>query len=394
MNRKFAIVLLVSLFLSTAFTSVAQTVERVSLLTCGPGSDIYELEGHTALRLQFNDNRDLTVNWGTFDFNSPNFIYRFVKGETDYRMAILPFDNFIHQYKAEGRRVTEREIYLDSVQRQRLLELIDSTLTKGSPVYRYNYVKDNCATRPLDYISKAIGQPIPLKEVTALSRPTQTFREDMTAFHENYPWYQFGIDLALGSGIDYKLVPEEHKFAPLSMDLMVEGSRFKDGSPIFGESHELLPQNGGGPEGPTPLPLSPGFICWIFLAFTIIISNRDMMRKKISRWFDCFYYTLCGIGGLLLTFLIFISVHEATSPNWLYLWLNPLCFIGAYCIWIKKCLSTVIWWQIVNFVFLIALVVLALTGVQSLNNAFIPLIASDAMRSIVWIQSAKWTKRK
>ena len=55
---------------------------QVSLITCSPGKEIYELEGHTALRIKTPD-YDMAVNYGIFDFNSPNFIYRFVKGETD-----------------------------------------------------------------------------------------------------------------------------------------------------------------------------------------------------------------------------------------------------------------------------------------------------------------------
>ncbi|WP_302986116.1 DUF4105 domain-containing protein, partial [uncultured Muribaculum sp.] len=46
----------------------------VSLITCLPGNQVYELEGHTALRIKRGDN-DLAVNYGIFDFDSPNFIY-------------------------------------------------------------------------------------------------------------------------------------------------------------------------------------------------------------------------------------------------------------------------------------------------------------------------------
>lgn len=56
---------------------------RVSLLTAYPGADIYQLEGHTALRIRHPQRGDYVVNWGLFDFDSPGFVYRFVKGETD-----------------------------------------------------------------------------------------------------------------------------------------------------------------------------------------------------------------------------------------------------------------------------------------------------------------------
>lgn len=75
--------------------SVAQT--RVSLLTASPGSAIYELDGHTGLRIA-NDSLgyDQVINWGLFDFEAPNFVYRFVKGETDYMCGTVPADYFIN----------------------------------------------------------------------------------------------------------------------------------------------------------------------------------------------------------------------------------------------------------------------------------------------------------
>lgn len=369
----------------------------VALLTCYPGDEVYELEGHTALRIILPDGTDMTVNWGLFDFNSPNFLYRFVKGETDYRMGAAPTAHFLSQYAREGRRVDQTPLNLTPQERDRLVWLIDSTFRIGSPVYRYNYVLDNCATRPVDYISKAIGAPIQLSDTTALgSRAGSTFRADMTAFHSNYPWYQFGIDLALGNLIDRPLAPGQHAFAPVSLALMFDGSLRPDPAdparliPLAGRRTGLLPDNGGGPSGPTPWFLTPLAVCTLFALFTIALSARDLRRHSISRWFDTIYFTLMGLAGLLLTFLIFVSVHYATSPNWLYLWLNPLCFIGALLIWIKKCRKAVILYQIVNFAAIVALCVAAICGAQVLNLAFIPLLVADAARAVVYLRSAKW----
>ena len=91
--------------------------------------------------------------------------------------------------------------------------------------------------------------------------------------------------------------------------------------------------------------------------------------------------------GLLLTFLIFVSVHEATSPNWLYLWLNPLCFIGAVSPWLKRGKGLEICYQSVNFALLIALTVIFLAGVQSPNTAFWPLMIASAVRSITLLST-------
>ena len=391
--KRILIALCVILFLTCTAKSADTTrpeVESVALLTCHPGDEVYELEGHTALRFIFSDGKDLTVNWGLFDFNSPNFLYRFVKGETDYRMGATPTVHFLNQYSSEGRRVDQTPLNLTPAEREKLVWLIDSTMRIGSPVYRYNYVLDNCATRPVDYLEKAIGHPLQFADTTALGdKAGTTFRGDMTAFHRNYPWYQFGIDLALGPYIDNTLTSREHLFAPVSLALMVDGAMRPDpenpeayislSSPRF----ELLPDLGGGPATPTPWPFSPIAVCSFFCLITIIISIIDLHRHSISRWFDTIYFNIAGLAGLLLTFLIFVSVHYATSPNWLYLWLNPLCFIGGTLIWIKKYRKAVILYQIINFAAIAALCVAVICGAQAINFAFITLLAADALRAVV-----------
>ena len=62
---------------------VAAQAQRldVSLLTCFPGQEVFELYGHTAIRITDGATMDRVYNFGLFSFNQPHFIYRFVKGE-------------------------------------------------------------------------------------------------------------------------------------------------------------------------------------------------------------------------------------------------------------------------------------------------------------------------
>ena len=47
---------------------------RISLITCEPGAAIYELYGHTAIRVQdFTKGQDVVFNYGLFDFNTPQW---------------------------------------------------------------------------------------------------------------------------------------------------------------------------------------------------------------------------------------------------------------------------------------------------------------------------------
>ena len=61
-------------------------------MTCAPGTEIYALFGHTALRYEDTARgEDWVFNYGMFSFNTPRFIYRFVKGETDYELGVTRY---------------------------------------------------------------------------------------------------------------------------------------------------------------------------------------------------------------------------------------------------------------------------------------------------------------
>lgn len=135
----------------------------------------------------------------------------------------------------------------------------------------------------------------------------------------------------------------------------------------------------------TPLLLTPMFWSIIVFVMAVACSIRQLMSGRFTlpaKLFDTLFFTLLGVCGLILTFLIFVSVHKAASPNWLYLWINPACFAGAVLVWSKRGEKLLNSYQFVNFALLIALAVALVCGAQSPNPAFIPLIAADGVRAL------------
>ena len=54
---------------------------EVSILTVGPGEELFTAFGHTAIRIKDPLLRiDVVYNYGMFDFNQPNFYTNFVSG--------------------------------------------------------------------------------------------------------------------------------------------------------------------------------------------------------------------------------------------------------------------------------------------------------------------------
>lgn len=385
-------ILCCSLLTAAQTTCAPDSSIVISLLTCAPGSDIYELEGHSGLRIKSHD-ADWVANWGLFDFDSPGFVYRFVKGETDYMAGIIPTPLFLNTYQRQHRRVTEQTLNLSPAQAAEVARLVMENIRPENRVYRYNYVRDNCATRPLALIERATGDSIALPPLPPPSS-SPTWRSWMQHYHTNYPWYQFGIDLALGSGIDQPITTRQVAFAPASLALMASRATLISPSgsrPLVTSETILIP---GNPQGnqlpPTPWWLTPLATTTLILLIAIILSIRDLRRRHLSRWFDLSLYTTLSLISLILTFLIFISVHEATTPNWLYLWINPLLIPIA----ILSCIPRryprlLIPLQLLNLLGIATFIILTLASIQYLNPALIPLLAADTLRAIVQITILK-----
>ena len=124
---------------------------KISLLTCAPGDEIYSYFGHSAIRI--NDPKggiDYVFNYGVFSFDSPNFIWRFIRGETDYMLQGQRMPSFIDSYIEERRSVYEQVLILTQTEKQLLFDALIENAKKENRVYRYRHFSDNCSTRVRD----------------------------------------------------------------------------------------------------------------------------------------------------------------------------------------------------------------------------------------------------
>lgn len=357
---------------------------EVSLITCYPGQIVYELYGHTAIRIKHGQT-DKVYNFGLFSFNKPNFIYRFVKGETDYALGGYPFYRFAPEYIDRNSKIVEQVLNLSQEQAESLFLELEYLSLPENREYRYNYVLDNCATRPRDMIEKAVGgisYPIP-------QDTTLTFRDMMRSYSQNYPWYQMGIDLALGSGIDYTLTTREQMFAPIYLMNAFGKATFKDADGkeriLVSKTNILFDGSESPVLPPTPWYLSPLFVSLLTLMLFGFITYKDVKTRKVTKWIDFVWFALCGLIGCLLFFLIFISSHEATSPNYLAIWLNPLCFIASIFVYIKSCKNLLYIYHFINFAVVLILLIFWWALPQEANLAFFLLMLCSIIRSANYI---------
>lgn len=341
----------------------------VSLITCYPGPEIYELCGHSAIRVR-GAGIDSVWNYGIFDFNQPNFVYRFVKGETDYRGASYPFRWFLPEYVKSGRRVVEQDLNLTPDEAKNLLKILRKSVLPENAVYRYNYIKDNCSLRILNAMDSATE----IKIIYPDSIRYGTYRNEMRAYHEKYPWYQFGIDLALGSGLDQKTSNREEMFVPMEVMRNAESAHFEDGRPLVKATRVLSPGKGDVTLPPTPWYLAPIFWAWLLTLGIACVVAWNIMNQKLWTPIYAVWFVMLGLSGCLVAFLVFISVHESTSPNVLIFWLNPFQLLFAFSIGLRKLKVLSLTLAYYNIAAVGVLLIITPFIRQSFNPAFYPLM--------------------
>ncbi|MDD4515456.1 DUF4105 domain-containing protein [Massilibacteroides sp.] len=356
---------------------------EISVLISGPSHDaVFTLYGHAAMRINDPGNKlDVIFNYGIFDDSKSNFIYNFAKGETDYKLGVTDFLNYLIEYQMRGSSVTELVLNLTTEEKNRIWNALLINYQPENRGYRYNFFFDNCATRMAILVEQHIdGQVI----YNSANQNEDTFRDLINYCTREHKWQTFGCDLALGSPTDRIATLHEKMFLPQYLEeaFITAKIRSTDGTtkPLVKKTISLAkfdPEINNYPkEWISPL------LCSILLLLTIsIITWLGWRKKKYSKWLDFMLFTVAGIAGCILFFLSFISVHPAVFPNWSLLWLHPFHLVGALLIIVKRFTKAAYYYHFINFVALTLLLPGWFIIPQHLNIAFIPLILTLLIRS-------------
>jgi len=115
---RFTLVFLWFLFSIAKLEAQLSSHAQISVITCGPGTDLYATFGHSAFRVQDPaNNLDVVYNYGTFDFNTPYFYLKFARGKLLYALSRERFEDFLYTYQLEHRWVREQILQLTDYQR-------------------------------------------------------------------------------------------------------------------------------------------------------------------------------------------------------------------------------------------------------------------------------------
>lgn len=354
---------------------------QVSLITCSPGTAIYELFGHSGIRvLDKEKNIDVTFNYGLFDFNQDSFVYRFVRGKTDYEVGVFSTDNFLFEYRMRGSGITESVLNLTQAEKERIWLFLMENIQPENKTYRYNFIFNNCATKLRDIIDQNVEGTKSYPDVAG----PMSFREAVELYTATSPWSQFGFDICLGRGMDRDASTYEKMFLPEILGSTINQSTVALGDSTFNLVSQVNVLNEKTLENPAPF-ISPLALGIVLCVLVLLLSLYGLWKKIDLRVFDAVIFSINGLFGCLVMFLILFSKHPFTFANFNTIWLNPIYFCPLIFLFFKKTRR----FEFLFYAFISVVLVLFLLGcnmlTQEFNDAVYPFAIIFLIRALSYV---------
>jgi hypothetical protein len=290
----------------------------IGVVTFGPGDQTFAKFGHDAILVsdprQPPGLRQLVFNYGTFRFDSPLLILDFLKGQLRYWLSIAPLDRTLAGYRAANRSVYLQPLSLPPETARAIADFLHENAKPENAYYRYDYYRDNCATRIRDVLDRFLDHRLS----AASHAPTPlTYRQHTERLTIDDPILYFALDLAMGPLIDQPLTEWEAMFLPAQVEAKVGQLKLPNGDPLV-QRRVVLFEAEREPE----LAVAPGFR-WGWLAIGVgiggILYGLAWSRRRPARVVQALLLgalgTLTGVLGSLLLVLWLLTDHEVTYWN-------------------------------------------------------------------------------
>jgi hypothetical protein len=299
----FFLLLFLTINFSFAQNQLLSKEVKVSVLTCGTGTESYSLFGHTAIRISdpFN-NIDAVYNYGAFDFNTPNFVLKFIKGNLQYFAVVHSYTDFINEYQYEKRSVYEQELNIPYPLKQKLFDNLNTSLASGESHYTYKFIDKNCTSMVGDIINKTL-------DTTAIVKNADTditYRTILFPYFDNHFYEKLGTSIIFGKKVDGM---GTQIFLPFELQ--------KSLKKVFYKNHPLTNENKTILEFSKEVTQSWWNNVYTYLLFLTLIIGIN--KKPVG----AFYLTIMALLGVFFVFAGFYSFHKELAYNYNILLFNP-----------------------------------------------------------------------
>jgi hypothetical protein len=307
----------------------------VSIFTYGPGDIVFEKFGHIALGIRDTvTGQDAVFNWGMFSFSQPNFLWRFLTGDTSYWMEGFSTQAFNTEYAGQNRSIRQQRLALTPLERGTLLEFVTWNAKPANKFYRYDYYQDNCSTRIRDALDWVLRGR--LKPELNVPGPGRTWRGETERISTSSLPMFAGIEIALGHNADERLSKWEEAFLPErlaehfeSVVLRAENGRryrlVESDTVLFTANRVPMPSE-------PPEWLMTAALLGLTLAgiIAVLADARGRITRVLLASLVAIWYFVGGVLGTALLLAGTVTWHEPyMGKNTTLLQLHPLLLVAA-----------------------------------------------------------------
>ena len=349
---------ILSVFLLNATINFGQTLSKnatVSVLTCDSGDELYSLFGHTALRISDPVTQvDAVYNYGYFDFSTPNFYMKFVKGDLKYFVAKDKYKDFLAEYIYFQRGVYEQKLNLSAVQKQKIFDDLNRILVSDKKFYTYKFIDKNCTTMIVDVLNNNLTAAVSIK----IDDAKKTNRAILYSYLNSHFYENLGINIMFGLKTDKDF---DHIFLPLQL---MEGIKKSKNNNQVLCSKTAVVNIKSAPK--PPFSITNSWLLYVLVLLCVALINKKPVYLT--------YLILNGILGVFLFCVGIISFHEELLLNINMFLFNPLYLFLVHFIFINN-LKYIRITTIILFGFLIIYLLIMVNKVHFLM--FIPFMLTN-----------------
>lgn len=283
-----------------------------SVIVADPGDKLYSAGGHVGLRMECPDHHlDYVFTYESEDVS--NKIFSFLAGKLKMGMFAIPFEEYLSNYRSEGRGVRQYALNLPIDVKRNLWRVLDDHLSEGVNL-PYDYLNRGCANTVVSILKESLGAtPIEFGAwPESFSRFTR--RELVENQMQEYPWSRCFLHLVGNGCLDDDCSNEEKVILPSDLVFVLQHATVNGRQLLSDNGKVLLPSN----YHPKAHWCTPLVVAIVLLLLTIVCIY---FKSSIM------HYVLLAIQsviGFVTLYLIFFSSLVCTEWSWLIIPFNPL----------------------------------------------------------------------
>ena len=357
--------------------SVAAEDLEISLITCGPGTQLWSLWGHSMVRVRdaASDSFDYCFNYGIVPFFDSDLAMNFVRGNMIYGKDVESTRSTFKQYARADRWLREIKLDLNPKQAQEVFDILLWNIRPENNSYSYEFLTDNCSSRLRDvFTSMQSGQVI----FEDWEGDGPTYRELLDPGLRSNLWYRLLINFMLNSIGEKKTSSIEAMFLPDYLEKYILSANIADESGVrpLALSLEHIEESKDG---------NSVFDFWYspLVIFSLLFFAQIWLTvlKRNLKAFDFILFFISGLLGCLLVFVWTCTNHFIMHHNLNLIWTLPTHIAAAFFVFGNSKFKT--WYFRANTVVLVLFFISLPFLPQKIPFDVFPLVLALFLRSFM-----------